>query len=108
MLVNLEAERLPGARKKYDSKELIGLPAPVQSYFQAVLEDGQPIVEAVDIEQSGTFNMSATGEQWKRFSSIQHVITQRPGFDWLGPYRDDTWLDRKLLRVIKIWLISST
>jgi hypothetical protein len=82
MRVNLEAARQPSARKTYDSNELIGLPAPVQRYFQAVLKDGQRIVEAVDIEQSGTFNMSATGEEWKRFTSIQRVITQRPGFDW--------------------------
>ena len=82
MRVNLEAARLPIAGKTYDSKELMGLPAPVQRYFQAVLKDGQPIVAAVDIRHSGTFNMSATGEQWKRFTSTQRVITQRPGFDW--------------------------
>jgi hypothetical protein len=82
MRVNLEAGRLPIAKKAFDPKELFGLPAPVQRYFQAVLRDGQLIVEAVDIEHSGTFNMSATGEQWKRFTSIQRVITQRPGFDW--------------------------
>ena len=82
MRVSLEAARLPMAGKTYDSKELMGLPAPVQRYFQAVLKDGQPIVAAVDIRHSGTFNMSATGEQWKRFTSTQRVITQRPGFDW--------------------------
>ena len=82
MRVNLEAARLVVARKTYDSKELIGLPAPVQRYFRAVLKDGQPIVAAVDIKHSGTFNMSATGEQWKRFTSTQRVVTQRPGFDW--------------------------
>jgi hypothetical protein len=31
---------------------------------------------------SGTFNMSDTGEKWKRFTSTQRVIAQRPGFDW--------------------------
>lgn len=82
MRVNLEEARLPGMRKTYEPNELIGLPAPVQRYFQAVLKAGQPMVEAVDIEHSGTFNMSETGEQWKRFSSNQRVITQRPGFDW--------------------------
>ena len=79
---NLEAARLPGASKTYDSQELIGLPAPVQRYFQAVLKDGQPMVEAVDVKQAGTMNMSASGEQWKRFTSTQRVTTQRPGFDW--------------------------
>jgi len=82
MRVNLEAARLPNARKTYDPDELIGLPAPVQRYFRAVLKDGQPIVDSVNIAHSGTFNMSATGEQWKRFTSTQRVITRRPGFDW--------------------------
>ena len=82
MRVNLEAARRVVVRKTYDSKELIGLPAPVQRYFRTVLKDGQPIVAAVDIKHSGTFNMSATGEQWKRFTSTQRVVTQRPGFDW--------------------------
>ena len=82
MCANLEDARLPDARKRYDSKELVGLPAPVQRYFQLVLKDGQPIVEAVDLQQSGSINMSATGEQWKRFTATQRVITRRPGFDW--------------------------
>ena len=63
---------------------MIGLPAPVQKYFRAVLKDGQPIVSAVYVEHSGTFNMSGTGEKWKKFTSTQRVIAQRPGFDWEG------------------------
>jgi hypothetical protein len=82
MHAKLEAARLPIARKTYSPDELIGLPAPVQKYFRAVLKDGQPIVSAVYVEHSGTFNMSATGEKWKRFTSTQRVIAQRPGFDW--------------------------
>ncbi len=34
------------------------------------------------MEQSGTFNMSENGDQWKMFTAIQQVITNRPGFDW--------------------------
>src|ERR1700676_4966234 len=84
MHAKLEAARLPVGRKTYSAAELIGLPAPVQKYFRAVLKDGQPIVSAVYVELSGTFNMSATGEKWKRFTSTQRVIAQRPGFDWEG------------------------
>ena len=40
------------------------------------------MVAAVYIEHAGTFNMSATGDNWKDFTSTQHVIAQRPGFDW--------------------------
>jgi len=80
----LGAARFPIGAKIYSPNELIGLPAPVQRYFHAVLKDGQPIVLAVSVEHTGTFNMSETGEQWRPFISTQRVITQRPGFDWEG------------------------
>ncbi|NWG02993.1 MAG: hypothetical protein HXY44_09085, partial [Syntrophaceae bacterium] len=82
MHVKLEAARLPIGAKTYSPNELIGLPAPVQRYFRAVLKDGQPMVLAVSVEHAGTFNMSETGEQWRPFTSTQRVITRRPGFDW--------------------------
>ena len=82
MRAKLEAARLPIDVKTFDPNELIGLPAPVQRYFRTVLKTGQPIVAAVSVEHAGTFNMSETGEQWKPFTSIQRVITKRPGFDW--------------------------
>jgi len=82
MHTELEAARLPIGTMTYSTDELIGLPAPVQKYFRAVLEDGQRIVPTVYVEISGTFNMSGTGEKWKRFTSTQRVIAQRPGFDW--------------------------
>jgi len=66
MRAKLEAARRPIGRKTYSPDELIDLPAPVHKYFQAVLKDGQPIVSAVSAELSGTINMSATGEKWKR------------------------------------------
>jgi hypothetical protein len=47
-----------------------------------VLKEGVPIISAAIIEISGTFNMSATGEQWKPFKSRQRVSTRRPGFLW--------------------------
>jgi len=82
MHAKLEAARLPISPKIYTTDELIGLPPPAQRYFRAVLQDGQPMVSAVTVEHTGTFNMSETGQQWKPFTSIQRVITRRPGFDW--------------------------
>jgi hypothetical protein len=35
--------------KTYDSKELKGLPDPVQRFFRVVLKEGQPIVAAVNL-----------------------------------------------------------
>jgi hypothetical protein len=68
--------------KTYDSKELEGLPDPVQRYFQAVLKDGQPIVSATNLSQQGLFNMSETKAKWSPFTATQFVTTQQPGFDW--------------------------
>ena len=82
MHAKLEGARRPIGRKTYSPDDLIGLPAPVQKYFRAVLKEGQPIVSAGQVNHSGTFNMSDTGEKWKRFTSTQRVIAQRPGFDW--------------------------
>lgn len=78
----LEAARLPIEPKVFDSVELANAPAPVQRYFRAVLKHGQPIVAAVRVEHSGTFNMDATANRWKPFASTQRVVTHRPGFDW--------------------------
>jgi hypothetical protein len=66
----------------YDSKELEGLPAPVQRFFRAVLKDGQAIVTAVNLAQQGQINMSETAAKWCPFTATQFVMTQRPGFDW--------------------------
>jgi len=82
MNVKLEEARVPINTMRYDEKELEGLPAPVQRYFHSALMDGQKIITAVYMKQSGTFNMSETGAQWKMFTATQQVITSRPGFDW--------------------------
>lgn len=88
MKVDLDRGRLDGKPgpsslpTRYDAREIEGLPIPVQRYFPAVLKDGQPIISAVTIDIAGTFNMSATGEQWNPFTSRQRVITRRPGFLW--------------------------
>jgi hypothetical protein len=68
--------------KRYETQELTGLPTPVQRYFRAVLTEGQAMVATATIEMAGRFNLSATGERWKPFTSRQAVVTQRPGFVW--------------------------
>lgn len=78
----LEAASVPVAPAYYDPRELEGLPGPVQRYFHTVLNEGQPLVSAVRVEHTGTFNMSETGEDWKPFNSTQRVVIQRPGFVW--------------------------
>jgi hypothetical protein len=66
----------------FDVRELERLPLPVQRYFRAALTNGQPIIAVATVEIAGTFNMSATGEQWKPFTSRQRIVTRRPGFLW--------------------------
>jgi hypothetical protein len=78
----IEAKVRSASPARFESRELEGLPAPVQRYFRAVLKEGQPIVSALTIDMAGTFNMSATAEQWKPFTSRQRVVTRRPGFLW--------------------------
>lgn len=83
----LEAARLDAklpaiSPARFDSRELEGLPAPVERYFRAVLQEGRPIVTAVTVELAGTFNLSATGARWKSFTSTQQIITRRAGFLW--------------------------
>ena len=56
----------------------------MQRYFRAVLKNGQPLIAAASFELKGTINMSATGEQWKSFTSMQRAVVHRPGFLWNG------------------------
>ena len=72
----------PAPPTRFNSSELQGLPAPVQRYFNAVLKESQPIVSALAIDMTGTFNMSATSDRWKPFTSRQRIVTRRPGFLW--------------------------
>ena len=98
----LEADRndskvRSGPPAHFDSRELQDLPAPVQRYFRAVLKEGQPIISAVAIEMTGTFNMSTTTQRWRPFTSRQRVATQRPGFLWdaqVSMAPDHEWVKR--------------
>ena len=77
-----EGTRPPSPPATFDSRELEGLPAPVQRYFRAALKKGQPIIAAVTLELAGTINLSAAVERWKPFTSRQRIVTRRPGFLW--------------------------
>ncbi len=78
----LDAASVAAQPQVVDFRELDGLPAPVQRYFRIALTDGMPMVEQVDLQHKGHMNMSEAGTQWKSFTSSQHVVTKRPGFDW--------------------------
>jgi hypothetical protein len=84
LVARLETARVPPRPARFDTRELEGLPAPVQRYFRAVLPDGAPIVAAATVEHVGTFNMGETVDRWKPFRSWQRVVTSAPGFVWDG------------------------
>lgn len=83
-LKKLEDARPPPTSGRYDAHEIEGLPVPVQRYFRAALKDGQPLIAAATFELAGTINMSATGDNWKPFTSWQRAVVHRPGFLWNG------------------------
>ena len=80
----LDSARGPVRPRAVDFRELDGLPDPVERYFRAALEEGQPMVAGVRVRHTGTFNMGETEERWKPFTSDQVVVARRPGFDWDG------------------------
>jgi hypothetical protein len=80
----LDKAREPVRPQTVDFRELEGLPAPVQRYFRAALEEGRPMVSGVRVRHTGTFNMGETEDRWKPFTSDQVVVARRPGFDWDG------------------------
>lgn len=84
LTARLDAARTAPQPGRFDARELNGLPAPVQRYFHAVLQDGAALVAAVNVEHRGSFNLSESGEQWKPFHSEQRVVMRRPGFVWNG------------------------
>lgn len=81
-VAQMQAGRVTPTTTRYHAIEIAGLPAPVQRYFQAALTDGQQIIATAEVTQKGTFNMSATADQWKPFTATQVVQTNRPGFVW--------------------------
>lgn len=86
LVSRLEAGRVAPAtaQARYSPRELEGLPAPVQRYFRAALQDGLPIIATATVDHSGFFNMGEAADNWKPFTSHQQVVMQRPGFVWNG------------------------
>jgi hypothetical protein len=76
----LEAGRGRIIPNTYDSNELEGLPAPVQRYFLASLQDGQPIIAAAELGLEGEIDIGRG--KWSKATATQSVVMQRPGFHW--------------------------
>lgn len=70
------------ARGVFSHAELTGLPAPVLRYFRRVLYDGQRVIRAADLAQTGTFFVPMGGGRWCPFSATQRFVVQPAGFVW--------------------------
>jgi hypothetical protein len=67
----------------YSDGAIEGLPLPVQRYFRAVLEEGQPLITHARVVSSGTFNLGEPPESdWKPFTATQDFYPAAPGFVW--------------------------
>ena len=59
-----------------------GVPAPVQRYFETVLDDGQSHVRSVRLRQHGELRLGGPDASWRSLEATQHVTTSPPGFVW--------------------------
>ena len=78
----MRASRIPATVTNYDRREIEALPPPVKRYFDAVLEDGQPIITSVLFTQDGQFRQDEHKEIWQPFRATQFATMHPPGFDW--------------------------
>lgn len=72
----------PSPRRTFRPSDCDDLPAPIQRYLAHVLRNGQPVVQTVRLQQTGTFRSGGTGAPWNDFTATQHVTTRPPGFVW--------------------------
>lgn len=77
----LLADVRPDAARRFE-EDTLALPDPVVRYLQTVLEDGQPLVETVHIEQRGEFRLGGTDGEWQPFTASQVCSRDLPGFVW--------------------------
>ena len=82
LMQRLDAATMPQPGQRYSERQLDGLPAPVQRYFRAVMQEGAPVVASATLAQQGNLNMGEAGDRWLAFTSRQRVVTRRPGFVW--------------------------
>jgi len=70
------------ANAVFSSKELAGLPAPVQRYLNKAIPEGQPYVRAVRLHQVGEFRLGDRTAPWKPLEAEQVFTVDPPGFVW--------------------------
>lgn len=71
----MEAACEPMASARFDSRERMVLPEPVQRFLLAVLTEGMQISAVLLIEHTGGFVVDGANDQWKSFSSVPRSPT---------------------------------
>ena len=54
----------------------------MRAYFDRVLEEGQPYVNSVRVDQEGELRPGDASSAWNSFTATQHVTVDPPGFFW--------------------------
>lgn len=71
------------SERKFNYKQIAGLPETVQRYFKYVLKEGQPYVSYVRLKHDGQFKIGLK-KDWVRIQGEQYFTTEVPGFIWKG------------------------
>ncbi|MFA9418066.1 DUF6544 family protein [Natrinema sp. HArc-T2] len=81
-VAELRQAATPGRERVFTEDDLEGLPNPVRAYFATVLQEGQPYINSVSLEQTGKLRPGGATAAWKPFSATQYVTVDPPGFIW--------------------------
>lgn len=68
--------------RRVTAGEYDDLPDPVRRYFEFAVEEGQPYVRTVHLEQRGEFRLGGDESPWYPLVATQYVSTAPPGFVW--------------------------
>jgi len=70
----------PADTVRFDS--LSDLPPPVERYLRHVLTEGQPLIRAATLDQSGVVRTDIESETWSPFSARHLAVSPVSGFLW--------------------------
>jgi len=82
LLASLHEGESQAASGLVDFASFSELPPPVARYFRLVLTDGQPLIRAIEMQQSGVLRTDMGSDTWLPFTASQVVVPPATGFIW--------------------------
>ena len=73
---------VPRSQPAVSLDALTGLPAPVQRYLRLALQNGQPRVASVRLQQAGRLRTGVESPQWLDFTAEELIVPEARGFVW--------------------------